>query len=500
MKWFKQFVNSLFFYIFIVTLFAGGGFLIYYFSAKGYPLWLLWIVFIYFLQATFSIAIFTQHRQNNAKLSWLIVTVLFPLFGHIIFLLFGLRYDDRKSLAKYRQKHNFQYERKETLPIENELLSTIFQQQQNISHRGVYQGDFEIFQNGELGFAKLFSDITKAKKFIHIEYYIIKPGEIYEHFKSLIIQKVQEGVKVRMIIDDFGHWKLPWYEIGAMRKKGVEIRILGRVYFPFIGSKNGYRNHRKLVIIDGKIVHSGGTNIADEYVSLDKKYGVWIDYHIKVTGPIVRSYSLLFLEDWNYIGHPIKNFENYLLESKQGNSNAILIESTPEVREQIIEDSIIKWISFSRNSIKIATPYFVPTPAIFNALKTAALSGVDVQIYVPGKSDNKKIVYTATKYWCGQLAQYGAKIFMAKNMIIHSKIGLFDNSYAYLGTFNLDFRSMYSQFELTALVSGEIIKDIFELFNYYLLISKLVGVKDLKTNLIREKMLRLFLTFLAPIM
>lgn len=500
MKLVNQFIRALFFYLFVTILFGGGGFLIYYLDAKGYPAWVLWIFFIYFLQVTFSITIFAQGRQNYSKLSWLIVTIIFPIFGHLIFLLFGLRYDDRKSVAKYHQKANFKLEQKVLKNHEGESeLDNLFNKQARISNRGVYHGNFELFKHVEKGFNKLFTDLEQAQKFIHIEYYIIKPGEIYEQFKAILIKKAQAGVKVRMIIDDFGNWGMPWYEIGNLRKNGIELRILGKVYFPFIGSKNGYRNHRKLVIIDGHIVHTGGANIADEYVSINKRYGVWIDYQVRITGAIVRSYSLLFLEDWNYVGKPIQDLKKYLLEQSDGTSKGVLIEDTPEVKDEILQDSIVKWILNARRSISISTPYFVPTPAIFNALKIAALSGLDVKLFIPGQPD-KKVVYAATKYWSSQLVPYGVKVFKTNDMVIHSKIGLFDEEYAYLGTFNLDFRSMYSQFELATLVQGQIVKDLKNLFQDYEALSAEVKLITLQRSLIREKIWRGFLMFFAPIM
>ncbi len=500
MKLLWQFSRASVFYVLVATLFGGGGFLIYYLSAKGYPAWILWIFFIYFLQVTFAIAIFMQNRHSYAKLSWLIVTIIFPLVGHLVFLLFGLRYDDRKSLKQYQQKNNFKFEKLPVITKTNDSLIKLFFEQSHISKRGIYKGDFELFKNAWRGFENLFADMEKATKFIHIEYYIIKPGEIYDYFKTLLIKKAQSGVEIRMLIDDFGHWSMPWYEIKNLRQNGVEVRILGKVYFPFIGSKNGYRKHRKLVIIDGHTVYTGGTNIGDEYASLDPKYGVWIDYKVKISGPIVRSYSLLFLEDWNYVGPELFDMNKYLLETAKGTSAGTLIEDTPEIKDELIQSSIVKWILYAKSSIRITTPYFVPTEAIFNALKIAALSGIDIKIFIPGQPDNKKIIYVATKYWCWQLARYGVKIYMTKNMLIHSKIGIFDDKYAYLGTFNVDFRSMYSQFEVATLVRGKIVQDIKALFVYYESLSREVNITELQTNLVREKMLRLFLMFLAPIM
>ncbi|XP_023226598.1 uncharacterized protein LOC111627258 [Centruroides sculpturatus] len=402
-----------------------------------------------------------------------------PLIGPLLFLLFGLRYSERTSLDVYRQKQNFKYETSAdnlTLPIRQQL----FHSQSKISNRGIYQGNFEVFASGPQGFEKVFADLSQAKHFIHVNYYIIKAGEIYDEFRALIVEKVRAGVKVRMIIDDIGRWGLPWYEMKFLRQQGVEIRILNRIHFPFIGSNNTYRNHRKLIIIDGRIVHTGGANIGDEYANLDKRFGVWLDYKARITGPIVRSYSLLFLGDWNSIGPPLEPLESYLLEDKNGgNSWAVLVEDGPEIDDNPLESSIVSWIFNAHKKIQIVTPYFIPTHALMSALKAATLRGVEVEIFIPGLPD-KKSIYTATLFWVSQLRPYGVKVYQTRGMILHAKVGLFDDHYAYLGTFNFDFRSMHSQFECSALVQGDAAEQVGALIEHYRRLSSLAELPDLK--------------------
>ncbi|WP_128008640.1 phospholipase D-like domain-containing protein [Mycoplasma sp. ATU-Cv-508] len=290
-------------YFVLLFLFLGGIYLVYFLAQQGVSPWASGVVLIYVLSVVTGLALFSQRRNKYVKLSWLLVFILLPLVGPLLFLLFGLRYSERTSLDIYRQKQNFKHEITDlntSLPTRQEL----FNNQSKLSNRGIYRGNFEVFASGPQSFEQIFADIKKAQHFIHVNYYIIKAGEIYDQFRALIVEKVRAGVKVRMIIDDIGRWGLPWYEMKFLRQQGVEIRILNRIHFPFIGSNNTYRNHRKLIIIDGRIVHTGGANIGDEYANLDKRFGVWLDYKARITGPIVRSYSLLFLGDWNSIGPP----------------------------------------------------------------------------------------------------------------------------------------------------------------------------------------------------
>lgn len=483
--------------IIFLTLIAVASYYIYQF---GLPLGVVVILVWYFINLVITHIIFIQNRNKAAKLSWFFILNILPFIGHILFLIFGQRYAGRKDHFAYLKSYGLEHE-KTTFPKLNYPANTIsiLQKQNNISKRGVYPVNIDLFSSGDEGYKELFYDLEKAKKFIHIEFYIIKPGEIYEHFKSLLLRKAKEGVKIRFIIDDFGRWAMPSYEIRELQNQGIEIGIFGRVNYPFIGSENGYRNHRKLVIIDGKIVHTGGINISDEYASLDSKYGVWIDFQSRLTGPLVRSYSLLFIQDW-YLVKKIKlDVTNFLLEDKKGRSHGILIEDSPENEEAILQNSIVQMVLNARKEIHLASPYFIPSSPLLAALKTAALSGVKIYLYIPGRAD-KKTILAATKYYANELQNYGATIFEARNMMFHSKMALFDQEYAYFGTANLDVRSFYAQFELINLVAGKDIKEITNIFLYYQKLSREVALHEFKTKGFKEKLKRIYVNFFSPIM
>ena len=473
-------------------------------SFLGYGLYELWqtgyslplvLLTLYAFNLIFSIALFVQKRHSQAKVSWFLIMVLFPIIGHATFVIFGQRYKHRKNLKEYRSKETF----KEEIITENS--SFILKKQSNISGRGIYGANIKLFGNVNKAYEELFSDLKKAKKSINMHFYIIKPGEIFEEFKSVIIAKAKQGIKVRLIIDDFGRWGMPWYLIKELENYGVEVAIFGKVHFPFIASSNGYRTHRKLAIIDDVIVHTGGINIADEYASLSKDFGLWIDYNVRISGPAVRSYNLLFIDDWKLTTNKELDIKEVILADleEKTTSELVMVESSPEVTTPLFKDSLISLILNARESIEIVTPYLVPPTEVISALRSAALSGVKISLFIPGKPD-KKSVWIGTRTFAKELMEYGVKIYEFNNILVHSKFGIFDKEYAYFGTANIDMRSFYSQFEITNVVSGKIVKDLENLVKDYKVMSKVLKPEDLKVSKMKARLINIFITLFSPLM
>ena len=221
----RKFNNIIWYFIGIAFLLVVG-YLFYIMYQQVNSIFLVEIVALYSVSSFFNLILFSQNRHAGAKLSWIIVMTLLPIFGHIIFVIFGQRYSKRISIEKYQQRETFKYEKNGVsgLDIQNK--------QTKISNRNLYQANMKLHKTGAEGFKALFKDLESAKSFIHLQYYIIKPGEIYEHLKQILIKKVKEGVKVRFIIDDFGRWGMPWYEIKDLREKGNWNRYLWQGSFP----------------------------------------------------------------------------------------------------------------------------------------------------------------------------------------------------------------------------------------------------------------------------
>ena len=460
-----------------------------------------WVILIsfYSINLLFSLIVFIQVRQEAGKLAWMMAFLLLPYLGHIIFALFGQRYKFRKSNREYKNKDSFKYE-KFNNPKCKADVADILNQQSKISNRGIYSADIKVMPNGNKGYKQMFDDMEKATKFILVEYYIFKPGEIFDQFKDILIRKSKEGVEVKIIVDDFGRWAVPRSQFDEFEENGIEVRMFGKVHFPFIGSYNGYRLHRKIVIVDGKTIHTGGINIANEYAGLNKKFGMWMDYQVKITGESVNSYSLIFVDDWNTVcGETLDPLKYLTNDHKGGSSNMVVIEDSPENTTPIMQDSIINMISNAKKEIVITSPYFVPTPELLSSLRIAAMSGIKVKIFLPGKPD-KKVVIIASRHFAKELMKYGVEVYEATDLLIHSKIGVFDGKYAYVGTANLDVRTLYAQWEVIQLITGKAVDDIKELMDSYVAKSRKMDKKEFKASIVKRVLVRIYINLLSPIM
>ena len=385
---------------------------------------------------------------------------LFPIVGHLIFLIFGKIYYKRQDLQSYHQRKTFAFEIFK--PEKNRLL----QDHSRISKRGVYNADFTFFEDGNEAFTNLFNAIARAQNHIHMHWYIIKSGEIYDQWKDLIINKAKAGVEVRLIVDSFGSWALPYWEIKELRAGGVEIQFFEKVYFPFIHSPNVYRTHRKVVIVDGVSVFIGGINIGDEYASLSHWYGRWLDLQARITGEAVRSHALLFIEDWKQITGQWLDPQKYLRADPSGDNRTVLIEDSPEIQQNIAHDTILNLILNARQSITITTPYFVLTQTIIDALRLADQKGIIIKIFVPGLHD-KILALKTSYYYIYSLLDTNIKFYKTKSTFLHTKAGIFDDSICYFGTINLDKRSFYSQLEAFNLFYGPATKKLAQVIKGY---------------------------------
>ena len=202
MKYIKYFLG----YLFLVSLVTGVGYGMYILYDYGYSMSVIILLSLYVVNFSTTLVIFVQYRHSGAKLSWLLAMAMFPLLGHLLFFVFGLRYKNREELKKYRSRKNFKYENYNPYNLihVDEKYRDVFKRQSHITQRGVYKADIKLYKTGDCGYDALFEDLSKAKKFIHMHYYIIKPGEIYEQFKNILIKRAKAGVKIRLIVDDFG--------------------------------------------------------------------------------------------------------------------------------------------------------------------------------------------------------------------------------------------------------------------------------------------------------
>lgn len=405
--------------------------------------------------------IFLENRHPSQTLTWLVVLGSFPLIGFIFYLLFGRNHSKEKMFRK-----KYLLDKQTFLKIEGDIDYSIVERVEEmapderklfyLAHKLgnspiSFRTETKILTNGEETFRAIIHALKEATHHIHLEYYIVRNDQIGEKIKDILISKVQEGVKVRFLYDAVGSWMLSKSYIKEMRAAGVEIIPFGPVRIPVLNNKFNFRNHRKIIVIDGSIGFVGGLNIGDEYLGRSKHFGHWRDTHLWVKGEAVRSLQLIFLQDWYYMTNQSLLTAEYLspllIENHHGGVQ--LIAGGPDTEYSVIKNIFFSMITSAKKSVWIASPYFIPDEDIFSAIKIAALSGIDVKLLMPNRPD-KRIVFHASRSYFPALLEAGVKIYQYEKGFMHSKLMIVDDSIASIGTSNMDMRSFHLNFEVNA--------------------------------------------------
>ncbi len=456
-----------------------------------------------------ALMIFMSNKNHNAKISWLIAIITFPIVGHFLYIFSGLNFNNRKY-HRLVEKHfieneiiDFEDEQKWFLKNNDDVeIKRIVKFISTITNNYIHNNStIKFIDDGNEKYNLLFKHLRNAKNFIHIEYYLIHDGDIFRELKSILIEKANQGLEIRILLDDMGLMAFPTKHIFDLKKVGIKIARQNKLYFPFLTSAQNYRNHRKIVIIDNEVAFFGGMNVGDEYISKSKKFGYWRDSHYIVTGTIIRSLAILFAKDWVRWTKELLIDNKYLIAMPTGNEdgNTLLIPSGPNDKHFTMKNILLKLINSANKSILITTPYFSPDSDIIEALKNSAMSGVEIKILIPGKAD-KQLVYFMTKIKASELIEYGAKIYYYKNTFVHKKTFVFDHKFAIVGSINLDHRALFLNFELSAFVyNASLVYNLEKSFRDDLKHSKLLNGRNLEKENYFIKAKNLFFRFAEPL-
>ncbi len=431
----------------------------------------LWgAISLLFLITSLAIAfiVVLEKRSPYKTAAWILALVMLPGIGLVVYLIFGQEYRKNKmfsrrglkTLGRYRSLASRQLRklRKNELQLPKAAMDNekIVRLLMNNSHALLTTGNrLKILNNGEKTLKALFAAIERAKHHIHLEYYIIEEDETGNRLKELLVRKAGEGVEVRVIYDDVGSWGLSRRYLKVLKTAGVDIQPFMEVRFPRLTSRVNYRNHRKIAIIDGETGFTGGINIADRYVKGLKKIGPWRDTHLQLEGDAVACLQVIFAADWYFVKKENLAGSSYFKPmAEQGNTAVQISASGPDSDWDSISQAFFTAIAGAKREVFIVTPYLMPTPPLVTALKTAALGGVSVQILIPEFSD------ALIPKWCSfsfveELLEAGVRVFLYQKGFIHTKLILVDGNFASIGTTNLDFRSLETNFEVNAFVFDE---------------------------------------------
>lgn len=427
------------------------------FRVTSLPMWL------FIINAVLSVVIIIVERKRPEKtIAWLLVFVLLPPIGLILYVFLGRNWKKHK-LTEDISPYVRDLINRVINKIENPEYIPLIELLAKNSYSPLFvDNDITLFKDGTEKFKCLKDELNKAKHHIHLEYYIVKSDEIGTEIKNLLIKKASQGVKVKFIIDRVGSIKMKRSAIKELRDAGVEVIQYSYFLAPLLRAINtqiNYRNHRKVVVIDGRVGFVGGINIGDEYLGKGK-LGYWRDTHIMVKGDFVLGLQASFLDDYFTIKRTDGEYfinkneaKYYFPEPLKSNKQMMqLVRSGPDSEFPAIMQGILKMVTMAKKNIYITTPYFVPTESIMEALKIAALGGIDVKIIFPGKYDHI-LVYYASRTYLAELIKCGAKIYFYSNdSFIHSKVMTIDGKIATVGTANMDIRSYELNYEINAVI------------------------------------------------
>lgn len=446
------------------------------------------------------IIVISENRNPLKTISWVLVLLLLPLVGLIVYYFFGE--DNRK---KRLISHKI-YKKLEG-PIKEEVEVSLVQapakyigliEMLNADNDvPLYRGnDVFFYHTGVEKFEALFKAIDEAQDHIHVQYYVYMDDKIGTKLSELLKKKVQEGVEVRLMYDDVGSWKAKRKFFEDLEKHGVQVQSFLKVKFKWLASRFNYRNHRKLVVIDGKIGFMGGMNVADRYVD-GVSFGIWKDSHIKIEGMAVAGLQTSFLIDWySSRGEILSQTKYYPKLEAKGNCLIQLPTSGPVGPFKSIHMGVLQAINTAKKSVFIQTPYFIPTDALMLSIQMAAMRGVDVRLMIPQKSDTT-LVFVASKSFLSDILDAGGKVLFYQPGFLHSKLMIIDDELTVTGSANMDVRSFEHNFEIDAFIySKKTCKSAKEIFLKdsadSIEINKEEWEKRGRFNKFKESVMRLF--------
>lgn len=421
------------------------------------------LLVVYLSITLWALASIIFHGSRPTKsISWVLAILALPFAGSILYYLFGVNRrkfklfklketEKRRLYASRMQDLNNQKEFVvEFNSKKNKKLSQLINSNCMLS---AYSGNKVVLLNsGEDTFESLFDSIQRAQKFIHLQYFIIEEGQVVDRLYKILKEKIQKGVEVRMIYDAIGSFALQRKAIKRFQHIGVKAHAIMPVRFGNLLFTLNYRNHRKLVIIDGHTGFTGGVNLSDMYLVSNDKLGIWNDFHLKIEGPVVNSLHRIFIKDYHFSGdEELLLQKKYLPDiSQQGDSIVQMVTSGPDSKHPAIMQQYISMINSAEQSIYIANPYFIPGAIVLEAIKIAAMSGVDVHLLVPEKSDSILAKLSMFSNFEG-LLRAGVNIYLRPDFS-HSKVIVIDAAVASVGSGNFDHRSFEHNFETNALL------------------------------------------------
>ncbi len=471
--------------------------------------YVFWALYIYITVSVIAV-ILLENRNPAKSLVWVLALVFLPVVGVVLYAFVGQDFRRKKIISK-KSLHRFNAnpisethcgEADKQIAFEPNVMRTVNLLENNAEAAVYAHNKIDVFTSGAETFEAIFADIEAARKHIHVEFYIVENDDVGKRFRDLLARKARQGVRVRFIYDYLGGFSLKKRFFKPLREAGVYFHAFLPA-IPYIGlSKVNYRNHRKLLVVDGRVGYTGGMNVADRYVK-GNRLGLWRDTQVRFEGAAVHGLQNAFLVDWYFVDRKlITDAKYYPAPTVLGeNRNLVqIVSSGPDTDFETIMQGIVSMITSAQRYIYIHTPYFLPTESILSALQIASLSGVDVRLLVPEKSDTH-LAQMATKSYFRQILDAGVRVFLYQKAFLHSKAIVVDDMVSTVGTANMDFRSYEQNFELNAFVYDETTaKTLRQAFETDLQQSREITLDEWKQRKKKERLKDSFARLFSPIL
>ena len=463
------------------------------------------------VDALMVIVLLNSRLDPTAKITWLMVIMIMPIFGALLYMYtlsnVGhrtmcklVRQENEKNLRRIKQDPNVMQQLEAQNPHAAALVRYM---RRSGCHPAFDRTDVTYFPLGEDKWAQMLVELEKAEKFIFLEYFIIDEGLMWGKVLEILARKAKEGVEVRLLYDGTNEFStLPHDYPERLKKLGIQCRMFAPL-MPFLSTHYNYRDHRKILVIDGHTAFNGGVNLADEYINRREKYGHWKDTAVMLKGEAVRSFTLMFLQLWHLLDKEAE-YDRYLAATscapQQANGFVIPYGDCPVDDDKLGERVYLDILNHARHYVHIMTPYLILDSEMENALIYAAQRGVDVRIIMPGVPD-KEMPYALAKTYYPALLSAGVRIYEYTPGFVHAKVFSCDDDTAVVGTINLDYRSLYHHFECaTYMYKTDCIAEIEEDFRRTLSRCERVTIEKLKKEPLKRRIMGPMLKVIAPLL
>lgn len=454
----------------------------------------------------------SSNEKAEYKVFWVVVIIVLPVFGTALYLQLHTRHGSRRLRKRYEQVNaQCQGALSQDKSIVNKLTtdnvdaSSYSKYLLNTESWPIYNNtSIDYLKDGATYFDSVLDALKSAKKYVLLEYFIIKPGQVWDKLIDVLKQKAKEGIEIKLLYDDFGcidRFNDKKY-LKKLSSAGIETVVFNKIS-PTVNMFSQFRDHRKIVVVDGEVGFVGGINVGDEYANIDSKFGEWKDTAVRLEGDAVWNLVVMFFNNWLISANTSIDFENYKTHRQFDDARNEYVQpygTGPLTKSPIARNLFDKMISGAKKSIYITTPYFIIDQTILQDLKIAVLAGVDINIIMPGIPDKKWVYYLSRSYY-EQLISVGVKIYEYTPGFVHAKMMLVDDSTSIVGSTNFDFRSLYLHFESGVMMHSEDMSSIIKQdFQDIIQKSHLVTMDDVKHRKWYEKFVGAMLKFFAPFM